>query len=272
MDNLGIIESVSDFLVKTEGVHYHSKDENRFFCRGQGSMELKLRPKIGRYAYTTPALESPEPQWLRNFNLMFSQFEREYVTHHPSILTRRIDRVSLAQHYGLATQLLDWTLNPLIALFFSCLSHTKENGIVFFFMPGTSTSLTCDADMIKDINWQAFRPIRIDQRMINQDTAFTYHRDPTVDFAEELGKSISGVVVSASAKQMILLQLASIGIHKAFVYPGLTSICERIDTTYREKYSCEENIAFFREGAFPNEKLCADEREAYLSLSATGTK
>lgn len=267
MNNLGIIESVSDFLVKTEGVHYHSKDETRFFCRGQGSMKLKLRPKIGRYAYTAPATELPEPQWLRNYNLMFSQFEREYITHHPVTLTRKIDRISLAQHYGLATQLLDWTLNPLISLFFSCLTHPNENGIVFFFMPNHYPNLSCDADMNKEISWQAFRPIRIDQRMINQDTAFTYHRDPTVDFAEELGRAISGIVVSAHAKPMILTQLSSIGIHKAFVYPGLTSICERIDESYRAKYTCDENVAFFTEGAFPNERLCADEREAYISLN-----
>lgn len=260
MENLGTIESVSDFLSKTEGVHYHNKEETRFFCRGQSSMQLVLRPKIGRYKYTSPVAKVGEPTWLRNFNSMFSQFEREYVTHHPNILGRKIDRITLAQHYGLATQLLDWTLNPLIALFFACESKSNEDGIVFIFMPGPSPNILEDSDMNSTISWQTLRPIRLDQRMINQDTAFTFHGDPTLDFVERLGDRCNGVLVPANNKPFILQQLSSIGIHKAFVYPGLSTICERIDSAYRGMYSFPQNMKHY-----PEEKDMADERKPYLT-------
>lgn len=37
----------------------------------------------------------------------------------------------LAQHYGLPTRLLDWTYNPLIALYFACCSNFDKDGIVY---------------------------------------------------------------------------------------------------------------------------------------------
>ncbi len=74
-----------------------------------------------------------DPSWKSTFESMFSQFEREYVSYQERVLTRRIDKLTLAQHYGLATQLLDWSLNPLVALYFACESLSNDDGIVFIF-------------------------------------------------------------------------------------------------------------------------------------------
>jgi len=246
METFGIIQSVPDFLSKTH-VHYHTKAETRFFCRGQSSMELKLRPKIGRSIYSSPpdptfrellTLHKIPPEWVKSMNAMFSQFEREYITYHSEDLSRKIDRLALAQHYGLATQFLDWTLNPLIALYFACESQSKTNGIVFIFGPHPAYVRTIlnDADLDKNDAWQIFHPRRIDQRMVNQDAAFTFHKDATADFAELLGRNCSAVAIPATKKPHILNELQSIGIHKAFVYPGLGSVCDRIDSAYRKDY------------------------------------
>ena len=274
MKHLGSIGSVSDFLKQTEGVHYMTREEIRFFCRGQASMTLKLRPKIGRYKYTGPRIKDDrgEPRWQRNMNLMLSQFEREYIAHHPVELSRRIDRLTLAQHYGLATQLLDWTLNPLVALYFACESVSQTDGIVFFV-----SSFHLEPDLIKDTNLenacpvQALRPRRFDQRMVNQDSVFTFHRDPILDFADELEEHCSGVIVPGRAKPIILNQLASIGVHKVFIFPGLASICDRIDEGYRGRDGYEEDKAFWTKGqkgensAWQFDEDLADERTPYLS-------
>lgn len=274
MQHLGSTKSVSEFLEQTEGVHYRAREEIRFFCRGQASMTQKLRPKIGRFKHTGPRIKDDrvEPQWQRNMNLMLSQFEREYIAHYPVELSRRIDRLTLAQHYGLATQLLDWTLNPLVALYFACESVSQTNGIVFI-VSGSCLrpDLIEDADLEKPCAVQALRPRRFDQRMVNQDSVFTFHRDPILDFADALKERCSGVIVPVHAKPLILNELASIGVHKAFIFPGLASVCDRIDEGYRGRYGYEEDKAFWTKG--PNgenspwqfDEDLKDERTPYLS-------
>src|SRR6266498_5137977 len=39
----------------------------------------------------------------------------------------------IAQHYGIPTRLLDWTSNPLVALFFACNGDFSNDGAVYNF-------------------------------------------------------------------------------------------------------------------------------------------
>jgi hypothetical protein len=42
--------------------------------------------------------------------------------------THGLEDLAIAQHYGLATNVLDWTTNPLVALFFACGEAHDKNG------------------------------------------------------------------------------------------------------------------------------------------------
>ncbi len=204
---------------------------------------------------------------------MFAQFEQEYIAHHSGELTRRIDRLTLAQHYGLATQLLDWTLNPLVALYFACEDRSQTAGIVFFFSPpGPGASIiTDDADLESQTGWSILRPRRFDQRMVTQDAVFTFHPNPIADFGDDLGDSIHGVSIPAASKHFLLVELQSIGIHRLFIYPGLESICRHIDAQHRGQYSFDQDQQFYRTSLLeanrnqPFDELHSDERDPYLT-------
>jgi hypothetical protein len=92
--------------------------------RGQGNREHPLKPSLYR--------SSVDPEFEREIIRDFRIKAADFVGVKPQ---SDIDWLFLAQHHGLPTRILDWTENPLVALYFACeevragsagLSRSKE--------------------------------------------------------------------------------------------------------------------------------------------------
>ena len=103
----------------------HGFPETDFF-RGQSSSEYKLIPSIGRL------FKEGEESVLKQYEKeIFEDFKRKYSMFTDTHPKNDKEFLFLAQHYGLPTRLLDWTYNPLIALYFACCSNFSKNGVVY---------------------------------------------------------------------------------------------------------------------------------------------
>ena len=140
------IRSIAEYLDKLEelGEEYPSISTNPivnnfqdaiFLFRGMEDYEYKLIPSVYRTIkdpnndfeisnrkYTT---FSSERNLLQNFIQDASAYAPQFN------VKNYVRWAELAQHYGVPTRFLDWTENPLVALYFACESNKDSDAVVW---------------------------------------------------------------------------------------------------------------------------------------------
>lgn len=96
--------------------------------RGQGRFLEPCLPSLYRFA-PQPADELLAAVRVAEFSLLLADHPavQDFATWEILGLRPRIDHEALAQHYGLATGLLDFTSDPMVAAFFACTSYDPKN-------------------------------------------------------------------------------------------------------------------------------------------------
>ena len=156
----------------------------------------------------------------------------------------------IQQHYRMPTRLLDWSLNPLAALFFA-LESASVDGSLFamdayqFGERGlcTSQSLEVTEAMKAIFEWQdncwpemilPVRPSNLDARMNAQRGCFTFHPPRAPELKHEHNRSLRRYVVSAKAKTDLRKELELLGIDEFSIFGDLDHLAERLKRTYRK--------------------------------------
>jgi len=220
------VNSLSGFLAEIECVQH---ERGNVVFRGQAHT-WPLCPKIGRKLYQQE-IES-EQEYLQ-------KFVRQA---HPFSSIKDLDlweQLALAQHHGLPTRLLDWTKNPLVALWFALNEFQSDREWTPVVWVLSSVSYF---DKAKDTPFSirrtsVYEPAHITPRISAQSGLFTVHRR-----IERLGKYIpleenksyadfiSPVFVEPSSVPVMLESLKSCGIHYASMFPGLDGIAKSMLT------------------------------------------
>ena len=90
----------------------------------------------------------------RNFEINEKEMIREFKYTNPNIffgLGTNFEVLSYMQHYGLPTRLLDFTENPLVALYFACKEMKKSNGRIVCLYDYIDCSIDKYANILCDI-------------------------------------------------------------------------------------------------------------------------
>ena len=198
--------------------------------RGQNG-DFPLLPSIARFSpkRNTSKLENAMlAEFKRRIRLMSSfQFECEW------------DLLVYAQHFGMKTRLLDWTTNPLIAIWFACSNTLKRTDRFLYILNHSENLILENKDTISpfDIaNVKVIIPNLNNERIIAQSGWFTAHHysedlNQFVPLEENklIAKNLLKILIPKNLTGDILEELNILGVNHNHIFPDVEGLCNHIN-------------------------------------------
>ncbi|MDB4887789.1 MAG: hypothetical protein JWN79_3227 [Gemmatimonadetes bacterium] len=225
------ITSVGQFVSYLET---HCGGEGLVF-RGQ-RVDMPLVPQLSRLrprGMSRAALEQ----------VMMKEFMRTAPPYLDIVPQSTLDWLAVARHYGMATRLLDWTFNPLTALWFVVERRPDQgDGVLWILDSSAYEQFGDNGDPFRLGDVRIVRPRHIVGRIVSQLGLFTIHPFQDDQFVplEDIDahrRSLKKLRIDRASYPEIRRVLDRCGVNASTIYPGLDGLCAQLQWAHTEQES-----------------------------------
>jgi hypothetical protein len=225
-------------------------DKSRTIFRGAPNYcEHKLRPRIGRL------IDGHQPYDRKREESLHERFRQFAALHWTAPPASNWDVVALAQHHGLPTRLLDWSFNPLVAVWFaldgrfpqvpsvrepgpSGFRPPKHPAVVYARpLPDQVDAETAGYETVFDVREVlSFLPSHATRRIAVQSGVFTVHPKPDEDWDDD---EIVALLLDfhEGTWRRATRKLLRFGFHRYALFPDLDGLSAYLSCLYTRKFS-----------------------------------
>jgi hypothetical protein len=198
-----------------------SEKEDNVIYRGVCNSEYELIPSIGRFK-----TKDKKPFTAEDEKLMLKIFKKYiYQYYSENIVNNDMELLTIAQHHGLPTRLLDWTKNPLVAFFFAVEQPTNASYSCVYICNLSKAELDVDIEPF-EIN-KVFKYVQkhLDRRIVAQNGLFTIHNEPNVAWKPI---KLEKILIKNDIRKEIKRSLSRLGINNSTLFPDVDGIAKHI--------------------------------------------
>lgn len=229
---------ISDIFFAIE--NYPNNNLAKIF-RGHASSRWKLIPSLYRNKIEFSSAYNYCSSYDSSENVMIEKFFQEGFPYLSNMNRGYFNDRVVAQHFGVPTRLLDWTRDPLVAVFFAVEDERNEEDAAIYMMFPPSFLLANRPGPVIPYNILGVEPTIIDQRVQAQKSLFTIQRygqvdkdyvplDDRLDMFKSADAKLGifpdpvRFLIPARYKAALRNALYHIGVHRKNLFPGLDQV------------------------------------------------